>query len=151
MIDPRNEKAAADDLRFNNPLSQEEDVCVYVMALGHNIMHLQSPWQQYFQDLEIRQTIDQDVSRTYPEMEFFHEQGVRTDLSDILFCYSRRNDAIGYRQGMHELLANVYYLVAREAFSSGDDVPGIEMLSPDDGYATYLMLIDIYVTAAAIS
>ena len=63
--------------------------------LRHSV---QNPWQQYFHDQEVRATIEQDVMRTYPELDFFQSDAVQTDLTNILFCYSRRHDEIGYRQ-----------------------------------------------------
>ena len=89
-------------------------------------MLVQNPWQQYFQDQELRQTIEQvcspntpsaplsahptqDVHRTYPEIEFFKEPQVQQDLTDILFCYSRRYSAVGYRQVRFAVLAQCRY------------------------------------------
>ena len=67
---------------INNPLSQAEE----------------SPWNQHFQDGELRKVIKQDVVRTFPEVEFFQSLGVRETLIDILFMYARCHPEIGYRQ-----------------------------------------------------
>jgi TBC1 domain family protein 5 len=70
------------DPAINNPLSQEQD----------------SPWNQHFQDGEMRKMIKQDVVRTFPEVDFFQTQLVRETLVNILFVYARCHPEIGYRQ-----------------------------------------------------
>ena len=70
------------DPAINNPLSQEQD----------------SPWNQHFQDGEMRKMIKQDVVRTFPEVDFFQTHLVRETLVNILFVYARCHPEIGYRQ-----------------------------------------------------
>lgn len=36
-------------------------------------------------------------------------------LTDILFIYCKLNQDVSYRQGMHELLAPLYWVVATES------------------------------------
>ena len=67
---------------INNPLSQAAD----------------SPWNQHFQDGEMRKMIKQDVVRTFPEVDFFQTTLVRETLVNILFVYARCHPEIGYRQ-----------------------------------------------------
>lgn len=44
-------------------------------------------------------------------------------IIDILFVYCKLNSAAGgYRQGMHELLAPIVYVVEHDAVDSGSDV-----------------------------
>ncbi|KAJ1568075.1 TBC1 domain, member 5 [Cladochytrium tenue] len=83
------------DLDVNNPLSLEAD----------------SPWTQYFKDTELRKVINQDVERTMPDQPFFRKSSVQEVLSNILFVWSKVNPDISYRQGMHELLAPVLFIV----------------------------------------
>lgn len=45
------------------------------------------------------------------QVEFFRLAEVQEDMLNILFCYARMHPDLGYRQGMHELLAGVYYTV----------------------------------------
>ncbi|KAI8904461.1 rab-GTPase-TBC domain-containing protein, partial [Gorgonomyces haynaldii] len=90
------------DLESNNPLTLEED----------------SPWQQYYKDLDLKQTIEQDVKRTFPDLQLFQSQSVQTLLSNVLFIYSKMNMDISYRQGMHELCAIVYYVVQEDKSQS---------------------------------
>ncbi|XP_037055861.1 TBC1 domain family member 5 isoform X3 [Peromyscus leucopus] len=83
------------DLMINNPLSQDEG----------------SLWNKFFQDKELRSMIEQDVKRTFPEMQFFQQENVRKILTDVLFCYARENEQLLYKQGMHELLAPIIFIL----------------------------------------
>ncbi|KAK3585053.1 hypothetical protein CHS0354_009904 [Potamilus streckersoni] len=94
IVNPRKEVDAV-DLSVNNPLSQEEE----------------SPWNRFFQDNELRLTIKQDVIRTFPELAFFKSDEVREMMVNNLFLYSREHDHISYRQGMHELLAPIIFIL----------------------------------------
>ena len=49
-----------------------------------------------------------------PENLYFREPSTQTMLLDILFIYCKLNRDIGYRQGMHEVLAPVLWVVARD-------------------------------------
>ncbi|KIY69993.1 RabGAP/TBC [Cylindrobasidium torrendii FP15055 ss-10] len=92
---------ADSNLQRNNPLSLDTE----------------NPWKQWFTAVELRRTISQDVERTFPEVEFFRLAEVQAQLTSILFIYSVTHPAIGYRQGMHELLAPVYYAVYNDGVS----------------------------------
>ncbi|KAF8628420.1 hypothetical protein AX15_003941 [Amanita polypyramis BW_CC] len=88
-------RTSAVNLETNNPLS----------------LHDENPWRQWFQSVELRRTISQDVERTFPEIPFFRDSSIQAQLTNILFLYSATTPSIGYRQGMHELLAPLYYVV----------------------------------------
>jgi TBC1 domain family member 5 len=47
----------------------------------------------------------------FPDIEYFRDAEVQTQLTNILFIYSVTHPDVGYRQGMHELLASLYYAV----------------------------------------
>ncbi|KAG8920494.1 succinate dehydrogenase flavoprotein subunit, partial [Tulasnella sp. 417] len=79
----------------NNPLSLDEE----------------NPWQDYFANVELRKTIAQDVERTFPEMPYFRQPTVQAALTTILFLHCLEYPSVGYRQGMHELLAPILYVV----------------------------------------
>ncbi|GAA5948855.1 hypothetical protein JCM21900_003449 [Sporobolomyces salmonicolor] len=83
------------DVKVNNPLGLDED----------------NPWQTWFQDLELRSIIRQDVQRTFPDVEYFRLASTQDRLTDLLFIYAKLNPEIGYRQGMHELLAPLLWTV----------------------------------------
>uniref|UniRef100_A0A915AFU9 Rab-GAP TBC domain-containing protein n=3 Tax=Parascaris univalens TaxID=6257 RepID=A0A915AFU9_PARUN len=102
-VDPHCDAAFQMDPEMNNPLS-----------LGD-----QNPWQQYFADEDLRECINRDVERTFPELQFFQESRTRSWMSDILFVYGKRNPHIAYKQGMHEILAPLLFVLYfdREAFA----------------------------------
>ncbi|KAF9175913.1 TBC1 domain, member 5 [Mortierella sp. AD010] len=87
------------DLEVNNPLSLAED----------------SPWQQFFVDSELRKIIKQDVDRTLPDNDYFRSEKVQEQLNDILFIYCKINHDVSYRQGMHELVAYILWVVSSES------------------------------------
>lgn len=57
----------------------------------------------------------QDVQRL-PDEPFYREPTTQTLILDILFIYCKLNpDVGGYRQGMHELLAPIVYVIHQDA------------------------------------
>uniref|UniRef100_A0A668ABW0 TBC1 domain family, member 5 n=1 Tax=Myripristis murdjan TaxID=586833 RepID=A0A668ABW0_9TELE len=136
ITNPR-KAAGQQDLVVNNPLSQDEG----------------SLWNKFFQDKELRGMIRQDVMRTFPEMRYFQEEDVRTKLTDILFCYARENEQLLYKQGMHELLAPIVFVLHcdHQAFQHASETanPSEEMkclLNPvyheHDAYAMFSQLME---------
>ncbi|XP_062352173.1 TBC1 domain family member 5 [Cinclus cinclus] len=134
ITNPR--KAGQQDLIINNPLSQDEG----------------SLWNKFFQDKELRAMIEQDVMRTFPEMQYFQQENVRKILTDVLFCYARENEQLLYKQGMHELLAPIVFILHcdHQAFSHASEAaqPSEEMkvlLNPEylehDAYAMFTRLM----------
>ncbi|KAI9669250.1 MAG: hypothetical protein M1829_005127 [Trizodia sp. TS-e1964] len=62
--------------------------------------------------------IFQDVERCLPENDFFRKPTIQKMLLDILFIYCKLNPDIGYRQGMHELLAPFILVIESDAIDS---------------------------------
>ncbi|EPB70125.1 hypothetical protein ANCCEY_10771 [Ancylostoma ceylanicum] len=83
------------DPQVNNPLDQTD----------HN------PWQQYFADHDLRDLISKDVGRTFPELEFFQQDHIRRMMCDILLIYAKENSFVSYKQGMHEILAPLMFVL----------------------------------------
>lgn len=50
-----------------------------------------------------------------PENSYFREPETQAMLLDILFIFCKLNPDIGYRQGMHEVLAPVLWVISRDA------------------------------------
>lgn len=50
-----------------------------------------------------------------PENAYFREPHAKAMLLDILFVYCKLNRDVGYRQGMHEVLAPILWVVSRDA------------------------------------
>ncbi|OKL60659.1 hypothetical protein UA08_04223 [Talaromyces atroroseus] len=75
----------------------------------------ESPWQALRHDETTRAEIYQDVERCLQDNFFFREPSTKSMMLDILFIYSKLNPDLGYRQGMHELLAPIIWVVERDA------------------------------------
>ena len=50
-----------------------------------------------------------------PENSYFREPHVQSILLDNLFIFCKLNRDIGYRQGMHEVLAPILWVISRDA------------------------------------
>lgn len=70
-----------------------------------------SVWNQHFCDKELCTVIRQDVIRTFPGVEFFRKPNIQEIMTNILFCYARVNPEMCYRQGMHEILAPIIFVM----------------------------------------
>ncbi|CAG2201321.1 TBC1D5 [Mytilus edulis] len=125
------------DLCVNNPLSQADE----------------SPWNRFFQDNELRLTIKQDVIRTFPEVQFFQSEEIQERMIDLLFILCKTRSTISYKQGMHELLAPLVFVLhcdhqaflhASEVESLGDIIK--EVMNPSylehDAYAMLSQIME---------
>ncbi|KJH43214.1 hypothetical protein DICVIV_10774 [Dictyocaulus viviparus] len=114
------------DPQINNPLDQGD----------HN------PWQRYFADYDLRDLISKDVSRTYPELEFFQQDHIRRMMCDILLIYAKENPFVSYKQGMHEILAPLVFVLFsdQQSFSHCKENGNLNSLSTDD----YSILSHVY-------
>lgn len=65
--------------------------------------------------------IQQDVSRTFPEHKWFQSSDVQAAMLDILFYYAISHSNLGYRQGMHELLAPMLMVLSLDAAAVAAD------------------------------
>ncbi|KAI3803164.1 hypothetical protein L1987_31313 [Smallanthus sonchifolius] len=84
------------DLVMDNPLSQNPD----------------SMWGRFFHKAELERLVDQDLTRLYPEHgSYFQTTGRQGVLRRILLLWCIRYPNYGYRQGMHELLAPLLYVL----------------------------------------
>lgn len=71
----------------------------------------QSLWNQHFCDQELCAVIKQDVVRTFPGVDFFRKHAIQQLMTNVLFCYARQFPAMCYRQGMHEILAPLIFVI----------------------------------------
>ncbi|KAL8854814.1 MAG: hypothetical protein Q9221_000320, partial [Calogaya cf. arnoldii] len=85
-----------------------------------------SPWTILRQDEELRAEIFQDVERCMPENLYFREPATQSMLLDILFIYCKLNPDVGYRQGMHEVLAPILWVISRDAIDLDVSRPSFE-------------------------
>ncbi|KAL4890768.1 RabGAP/TBC [Aspergillus ambiguus] len=85
----------------------------------------ESPWQNLRRDEQMRADISQDVDRCLQDNFFFREPATKAKMIDILFIYSKLNPDLGYRQGMHELVAPILWVIDRDAIEPSS-VEGIK-------------------------
>ncbi|KAK9715468.1 hypothetical protein RND81_06G167600 [Saponaria officinalis] len=98
LVDPHITRFGNDssDLVTDNPLSQNPD----------------STWGRFFRNAELEKIVDNDLSRLYPEHGiYFQTPGCQRLLRRILLLWCLRHPECGYRQGMHELLAPLIYVL----------------------------------------
>ena len=50
-----------------------------------------------------------------PDNLYFREPSTQTMLLDVLFIFCKLNRDVGYRQGMHEILAPMLWVISRDA------------------------------------
>uniref|UniRef100_A0A0D9X9T4 Rab-GAP TBC domain-containing protein n=1 Tax=Leersia perrieri TaxID=77586 RepID=A0A0D9X9T4_9ORYZ len=98
LVDPHvpKEESRSSNLVVDNPLSQNPD----------------SSWGRFFRGAELEKTVDQDLSRLYPEDgSYFQTPTCQAMLRRILLMWCLQHPEYGYRQGMHELLAPLVYVL----------------------------------------
>lgn len=116
-VDPRVDGYDLDP-QTNNPLCSDES----------------SPWKKYFADYELRDLISKDVNRTFPEVPLFHSQQIRNMMNDILLTYSKENPYLSYKQGMHEILAPLLFVLDADhmAFQLSKESKHLSFLDVND-------------------
>lgn len=75
--------------------------------------------RKFFFCICLLQNIKTDVNR-FPDVDFFRQNDVQQRLTDILFIYCKLNREVSYRQGMHELLAPFYWIIALESLDTAN-------------------------------
>ncbi|XP_073819094.1 TBC1 domain family member 5 isoform X2 [Musca autumnalis] len=121
----KNPHQAGDDLiQDDDPLSQSS----------------KSIWNQYFSDQELFAIIRQDVVRTFPGVDFFRKPTIQNIMINILFYYARDHPYMSYRQGMHEILAPIIFVMYGDhqsflhfkeiAFNTDIDKTLMEVMNP---------------------
>ncbi|PLB45679.1 Ypt/Rab-specific GTPase-activating protein [Aspergillus steynii IBT 23096] len=98
----------------------------------------ESPWQTLRHDEQMRADILQDVDRCLQENFFFREPSTKEKMIDVLFIYSKLNPDLGYRQGMHELLAPILWVVDKDAIETKSS-EGISSTEGDDDFLLQLL------------
>ncbi|KAI9785204.1 MAG: hypothetical protein M1839_000842 [Geoglossum umbratile] len=91
---------------------EELDTSVHPLAEDET-----SPWNTLRKDEALRAEIFQDVERCMPDNFYFREPATQKMLLDVLFVFCKLNEDVSYRQGMHELLAPVLWVVERDAIA----------------------------------
>nr|POE88154.1 tbc1 domain family member 5 [Quercus suber] len=97
-------------LHFLRLLENESEVSPDESSFGED-----SDRAAFYHDQELRAEIMQDVERCLPEIMYFRQASTQRLMLDILFIFCKLNPDIGYRQGMHELLAPILWVVEKDA------------------------------------
>ncbi|KAK9365052.1 rab-GTPase-TBC domain-containing protein [Lipomyces kononenkoae] len=111
-----------EDLSVVNPLSQDSS----------------NPWNTFWKDEDLRKDILLDIERTFPDIDYFRDQKVQLMMLDILFVYSKMNPAVSYQQGMHELLAPIFWVIAHDALEAPSEMSESDKVMYDMLSATYI-------------
>ena len=84
----------------------------------------------------VYRTIERDVVRTFPDMEFFRQTQMQTIMGNVLFIFASENPKLSYKQGMHELLGTLLYVAHTDSQNC--------LINHEGGYAneTIATLID---------
>ena len=61
-----------------------------------------------YEDNDLKNLINKDLDRTHQEIDLFLQNKIKNILANVLYIWSKENQAISYRQGMNELLAILY-------------------------------------------
>ncbi|KAF2634852.1 RabGAP/TBC [Massarina eburnea CBS 473.64] len=75
----------------------------------------ESPWTALRADESLRAEIFQDIERCMPDNTYFRQPATQNMMLDVLFVWCKMHPQIGYRQGMHEILAPLLWVVERDA------------------------------------
>lgn len=93
--------------------------------------NVKSPWTTLRNDEELRVEIFQDVERCMPDEPYFRQEDTQLMLANILFVYCKINQDIGYRQGMHEILAPILWVIEQDAIANSLPSDGSKPLMDD--------------------
>jgi Rab-GTPase-TBC domain len=110
------------DATENNPLSEATSVEAIkeIAGLRYSEEHVDQVFQQFLQDAKTLEEIRKDVVRTHPDLRFYLESqdnlGIRryAALERILFVWAKLNKGVRYVQGMNEIAATIYYVLAND-------------------------------------
>src|ERR1700743_1319498 len=89
----------------------------------------------------VREEIMRDVERCMPDNTYFRQPSTQKLLLDILFVWCCLNPTVGYRQGMHEVLAPIVWVVEIDAVASEDKNSGMANISLDDDENSMVRMI----------
>ena len=70
----------------------------------------------------------------YPEHDFFRREDVKDIMKRILFIYARQTPQLSYKQGMHELLAPIVFLLDKEKLVSTPENEYVHMMVKNNSF-----------------
>ena len=80
-----------------------------------------SKWAQFFENASLLDEIRKDVVRTHPDLTFFLEpeenlgQRRYAAVERVLFVWAKLNKGVRYVQGMNEIVATLYFVLANDS------------------------------------
>lgn len=80
-----------------------------------------SKWAQFFENAGLLDEIRKDVVRTHPDLTFFLEpeeklgQRRYAAVERVLFVWAKLNKGVRYVQGMNEIVATLYFVLANDS------------------------------------
>jgi len=80
-----------------------------------------SKWAQFFENASLLDEIRKDVTRTHPDLTFFLEpednlgQRRYAAVERVLFVWAKLNKGVRYVQGMNEIVATLYFVLANDS------------------------------------
>ena len=80
-----------------------------------------SKWAQFFENANLLDEIRKDVVRTHPDLTFFLEPEERLGqrryaaVERVLFVWAKLNKGVRYVQGMNEIVATLYFVLANDS------------------------------------
>lgn len=130
LINPYKEQQENKDLVTNNPLAETKD----------------SVWSKYFELQELQKEIMTDVERLAMEEEVLKDEGTHEAMLRILTIWASLHPTVAYRQGMHEVLAPIYFILHQDALDLSDGSSPVMSLwdkqfLEHDAYALFSMLM----------
>lgn len=69
----------------------------------------------FFKDTELQNVIKLDLTRTYPESEWFQSEPTQRLLLNVLFTWCKLHPYLSYKQGMNELVAPLLWQCSKDA------------------------------------
>lgn len=78
---------------------------------------------------DIKKEIKKDIDRLYPTgaIEYFEQDSVREKLTEILIIWGMEHQLFKFRQGMHEVLAPIYYVMERDKLFNCEEMNDDEL------------------------
>lgn len=104
LVNPYKEQEKNKDLVTNNPLAQTKD----------------SVWTKFFELQELQKEIMTDVERLAMEEEVLKQHGTHEAMLRILAIWANLHPTVAYRQGMHEVLAPLYFVLHSDCLDLED-------------------------------
>ncbi|CAI2359363.1 unnamed protein product [Moneuplotes crassus] len=98
-------------------------------------------WSEMIEDKDMKDTIMKDVVRTYQEYKFFQIKEVKDRMVSTLYFWAKTYPMYSYRQGMNEIIAVIYFVLASEksgSYGKIDQLSDSEIASDNEKLIKFL-------------